>query len=290
MSSAIARLLQTLDLEPLEPDVFRGTTPEIGWQRVYGGLVVAQALVAASRTVEDARPAHSLQGYFLRGGEPGMPIIYRVERLRDGKSFSTRRCDAFQNDRTIFSLSASFHVNEPGLSHSVPMPDVAAPEMLASDTAFFDALSTAPAADFRALRDWFETESAMELRPVPANGGDRQPASHRYLWMRARGTLPEAGPVHRAVLAYLSDLTLLDAALAIHGRTLFEPSIQGASLDHAIWFHRPFRADEWMLYAQDSPHTGGARGFARGLIFDRAGTLIASVAQEGLLRLRAGPA
>lgn len=286
MSDVVAELLTHLDLETLEVDLYRGHSPKVGWQRVFGGLVVAQALVAIQRTVP-GMPPHSLHGYFILPGDPAAPIVYRVERLRDGRSFATRRCSAIQHGKTIFTLAASFHREEEGLSHQFAMPDVAAPENLPTFAAVLDTLGDALPPS---VRRYFERERPIELRPVdmrryvPARGGVGQPA--QQVWIRAVSRLPDDPEVHRAVLAYLSDMTLLDTALAAHGRSVFDPTIQGASLDHALWFHRPFRADEWLLYVQDSPSTSGALGLTRGQIFSREGSLVASVSQEGLIRIR----
>jgi acyl-CoA thioesterase-2 len=285
MPSAIDNLLMILDLERIEHNIFRGHSPQVGWQRVFGGLVIAQALVAAARTVADREP-HSLHGYFLLPGDPSVPIVYEVDRIRDGTSFTTRRCNAIQHGRPIFSLSASFQIREPGLDHALPMPDVPAPEDLPSEAEFyaqFGSMLPEP------MRRWFAQDRPIEIRPVALEHylGHKLSVPIQYVWLRAAGTLPDDPAVHRAVLAYLSDMTLLDTALVAHGRTIFEPDLQVASLDHALWFHRPFRADEWLLYAQDSPNSGGARGLTRGLIFTRAGSLVASVVQEGLIRLRA---
>ena len=290
--SAVDQLLQTLDLERIEENIFRGHSPRRGWQRVFGGLVIAQALVAATRTVDANRPPHSLHAYFLLPGDPAAPIVYEVDRIRDGGSFTTRRCNAIQHGCPIFSLSASFHVREPGLNHAFPMPDIEPPENLPDAATFFTRLDPHLPAGLLVLRDWFDRESAVELRLVDYAHylGHKRPDPTQYIWMRARGRLPDDAAIHRAVLAYLSDMMLLDAAMVVHGRTLFDPDVQVASLDHVLWFHRAFRADEWMLYAQDSPNSGGSRGLTRGLIFSRDGTLIASVAQEGLLRLRGAPA
>ncbi len=287
MSSAIAKLLETLDLEQIEDNIFRGHSPQPGGQRVFGGLVVAQALVAATRTVDPARAPHSLHAYFLLPGDTGAPIIYEVDRIRDGSSFTTRRCNAIQHGRPIFSLSASFHIKEEGLGHAFAMPDTVPPESLPDEAAFFAGLGAQLPEGLQALRGWIEKEGAVELRLVDPSHylGHKRPVAIQYVWVRAKGALPDDPAVHRAVLAYLSDMTLLDAAMVVHGRTLFDPGIQVASLDHALWFHRPFRADEWLLYAQDSPSSGGARGLTRGLIYSRDGALVASVVQEGLLRL-----
>ncbi len=285
MSRALDDLLAILDLEPLERNLFRGRSPQVGWQRVFGGQVIGQALVAAARTVE-GRPAHSLHGYFLLPGDPKVPIIYEVDRIRDGRSFTTRRVVAIQHGQAIFSMSASFHAEEPGFDHAAPMPDLPGPESLPSEADIKRGVMPLMPDPVRA---YYERERPIELRPVEyTRYTDPKPMEPRFnLWLRATGRLPDDPAVHQAVLAYASDMTLLDSSLVPHGRTVFERSIQAASLDHALWFHRPFRADDWLLYAQDSPSASGARGFSRGLIHARDGTLIASVAQEGLIRARA---
>jgi acyl-CoA thioesterase-2 len=287
MNPAVQDLLSILDLEPLEVNLFRGRSPQVGWQRVFGGQVIGQALVAACRTVDDIeeRPPHSLHGYFLLGGDPKVPIIYEVDRIRDGRSFTTRRVVAIQHGRAIFTLAASFHVSEPGLDHQAEMPKVPSPEELPSDAEIRDrVLPMMP----DPIRRYFERERLIELRPVEFDRylGKKYPDGRFHVWIKTTDLLPATPAIHRCVLAYASDLTLLDAALVPHGRTVFEKTIMAASLDHALWFHRPFKVDEWLLYAQDSPSAGGARGFGRGLIFTREGTLVASVAQEGLLRER----
>ena len=284
MPGAIDDLLNILDLEQIEQNVFRGHSPQVGWQRVFGGLVIAQALVAAMRTVAGREP-HSLHAYFLLPGDPAVPILYEVDRIRDGGSFTTRRCIAIQHGRAIFALSASFQVREQGLDHAFPMPDVPAPEDLPSEAelyAQFGGMFPEP------MRRWFSQERPIEIRPVDLAHylGQKLATPAQYVWVRASGRLPDDTAIHRAVLAYVSDMTLLDTALVAHGRTIFEPELQVASLDHALWFHRPFRADDWLLYAQDSPNSSGARGLTRGLLFARDARLIASVAQEGLIRLR----
>ncbi|MDB5644002.1 MAG: acyl-CoA thioesterase [Hyphomicrobiales bacterium] len=288
MSTAFQDLLTILDLERIEKNIFRGTSPDVGWQRVFGGLVVSQALVAASRTVEHRAP-HSLHCYFLLPGDPSVPIVYEVERVRDGASFSTRRCVAVQHGRTIFVLSASFQVEEAGLEHFSPMPAVPPPEDLPGVEAILASLgSQLP----EGVRRYFERQRPIELRPVdlsrfaPGDPGQPRPATQR-IWMRAAGRLPDDPSIHRAVLAYLSDMTLLDTSLVSHGRSVFDGSMQVASLDHSLWFHRPFRADEWLLYDQESPNASGARGLCRGSLFNRQGELIASVMQEGLIRHKA---
>lgn len=282
MSSAVAELLKILDLEPLERNLFRGRSPQTDWQRVFGGQVVGQALVAATRTV-DGRPPHSLHGYFMRPGDPKAPIIYEVDPIRDGRSFVTRRVNAIQHGHAIFSMAASFHLDEPGYEHQLDMPDVPKPDQLPSEQALKEGLMpTMP----EAIRLYFERERPIELRHVDPmrylDGKPRPP--FQSVWIRATAPLPDEPAIHQCVLAYASDMTLLDTALVAHGSSVFSGEIQAASLDHALWFHRPFRADEWLLYTQDSPFAGGARGFTRGRIYTEAGDLVASVAQEGLIR------
>ncbi len=282
MATSLEVLLAALDLDPLGADLFRGSAPDTGRSRVFGGLVVAQALVAVSRTVE-ARAPHSLHAYFIRPGNPAEPIVYRVERVRDGRSFATRRCVAEQAGRPIFDLVASFQGEEGGLDHQAAMPQAPDP----------DTLPTGAEMEARAGRDlpatlgsWLGEKQAIEVRlcSMERYAADARPQPLQNVWVRARGHLPDDPAAHRAVLAYLSDLTLIDVALAAHGRTLFGSDFAVASLDHALWFHRPARVDDWLLYAQDSPNTAGSRGLARGQIFTRDGRLVASVVQEGLIR------
>jgi acyl-CoA thioesterase-2 len=291
MSNAVEELVSILDLEQLEVNLFRGRSPQTGRQRVFGGLVVAQALVAASRTVTPDRIPHSLHAYFILPGDTAAPIVYDVERIRDGSSFTTRRCVAIQHGRAIFAMSSSYQVEEDGLEHQIPMPDVPMPEGLMSEEDMLE--------KFRHLmppivRSYLERDRPLELRPVDLTRYSPMPrksaqAPVQHVWIRAKDRLPDDPAVHRAVLAFLSDMTLIDTALVMHGRSVLDPDMQAASLDHALWFHRPFRADEWMLYAQDSPNSGGARGLARGSLFTRDGKLIASTAQEGLLRKKRTP-
>ena len=285
MASAVSDLLEILDLEPLEVNLFRGRSPQSGWQRVFGGQVIGQALVAAVRTVEASRPPHSMHAYFILPGDPKVPLIYDVDRIRDGKSFTTRRVTARQHGQPIFSMLVSFHDYEEGFDHQAAMPDVTPPEQLPNETEMREKLLPAMPDP---VRRYYERERPIEMRPVEFDryGGKKYPDGRFHLWFRTTGRLPDDPAIHQCVLAYASDLTLLDASLTRHGRTLFENKFMAASLDHALWLHRPFRADEWLLYAQDSPNLHGSRGFARGLIFTRDGTLIASVAQEGLVRLR----
>lgn len=285
MTEAVAELIAILDLEQLETDLFRGHNPKTGWRRVFGGQVVAQALVAAQRTVSADRPVHSLHAYFLLPGDPRIPIVYEVERLRDGQSFTTRRVKAIQNGRAIFATTVSFQIVEDGFAHGTERPDVPGHEGLPGGR---EIAAMAGLALPEAIAAYFARPRPIDLRPVDLRryrGGEpREPVFN--VWLRAAATLPDDPALHRAVLAYASDMTLLDVALIPHGRSVFDPQVQAASLDHALWFHGTVRADEWLLYAQDSPAAAGARGFARGQIFDREGRLVASVAQEGLIRPR----
>ena len=287
MASAIQDVIDILNLEQLEVNLFRGRSPQSRWQRVFGGQVIGQALVATCRTVEDVttRPPHSLHAYFLIGGDPKVPIIYEVDRIRDGKSFTTRRVVAIQHGHAIFSMSVSFHVAEPGLAHQAKMPNVPQPDSLPPEAEIRQRiLPLMP----EPVRRYYERERPIEIRPVEYGRylGEKNDEGRFNVWIRTTGKLPDEPAIHRCVLAYASDMMLLDAALIPHGKSVFSEDIMAASLDHAMWFHRPFRADDWLLYAQDSPNLAGSRGFSRGSIFARDGTLVASVAQEGLLRQR----
>jgi acyl-CoA thioesterase-2 len=289
MASAVQEILEILDLEPLEVNLFRGRSPQSRWQRVFGGQVIGQALVAACRTVDDvaSRPPHSLHAYFLLGGDPKVPIIYEVDRIRDGRSFTTRNVKAIQHGHAIFSMSVSFHGAEPGLTHQFKMPDVPKPDELPSEAEIKERIFPRLP---EAARRYYERERPIEFRPVEFSRylGEKSETGRFDIWIRTTGRLPDEPAIHQCVLAYASDMMLLDAALIPHGKSVFSEDIMAASLDHALWFHRPFRADEWLLYSQDSPNLAGSLGFSRGLIFDSHGTLIASVAQEGLLRQRRG--
>jgi len=280
----VANLLSILDLEQLELNLFRGQSPKVGWQRVFGGQVIGQALVAAYRTIED-RAAHSLHAYFLRAGDPKVPIIYEVDRIRDGNSFSTRRVVAIQHGQAIFSMAASFHKHEEGLIHQAKMPDVPQPEALPSEAELKEHLvGRLP----EPLKAYWQHERPIEIRPVDlsryTSPGKR--TASQQVWIKATGELGDSLACNQCVLAYASDFTLLDTALIAHGRFVFDPTLMLASLDHAIWFHRPFRIDDWLLYSQDSPSSAGARVFCRGTLFTRSGELVASTAQEGLVRER----
>ncbi|WP_157014553.1 acyl-CoA thioesterase II [Mesorhizobium xinjiangense] len=288
MSSAMQELLSILDLEQLEHNLFRGRSPQVNWQRVFGGQTIAQALVAAQRTVAPERQVHSLHGYFMRPGDTKVPIIYEVDRIRDGGSFTTRRVVAIQHGQAIFSLEASFQVDEGGLAHQMPIPlDVPQPETLKSQRELLDATEHVP----DHIRKFWARERPLEIKPVNLEhytSRDKLPP-HQNIWIRATGAVPDDRRLQAAVLAYMSDMTLLDTSTFAHGRAVFDPDLQVASLDHAMWFHRPNRLDDWLLYTQDSPSSQGARGLSRGAIYARDGTLVASVAQEGLIRIRSLP-
>ena len=283
MNSAIDTLLSILDLEQLEVNLFRGSSPQDGWQRVFGGQVIGQALVAASRTVDPEHFAHSLQCYFMRPGDPTTPIIYQVDNLRDGRSFVTRRVLAIQHGQAIFTMSSSFHKKEESFEHQTSMPDVPAPEDLPGEEEVFETFMAKAPAD---IKGYFRRERPIELRPVNLDHytTDRKLEPIQHVWVRTTSPLPDDPAIHKCALAYASDMTLLDTSLFAHGRSVFHDDISAASLDHAMWFHSDFKADEWLLYSQDSPWAGGARSFNRGSIYRRDGTLVASTAQEGLIR------
>jgi acyl-CoA thioesterase-2 len=285
MSFPLRELLDLLDLEPLEVNIYRGRNRDIGTGRVFGGQVLAQALVAARRTVDEPRDAHSLHGYFILPGDLAAPIVYFVDRLRDGASFSTRQVTAIQHGRAIFSLLASFQIAERGFEHQAPMPNVAPPEDLVNELELIRGMADRIP---EALRTVITQDRPIDFRPVspidPFHPEKREPV--RRMWLRAIDHLPDDPLIHQAVLAYASDYGLLGTALLPHGVAPRSPTIQIATLDHAFWAHRPFRADEWLLYAMDSPVAAGARGLTRGAFYTRDGTLVASVAQEGLLRPR----
>jgi acyl-CoA thioesterase-2 len=285
MSKSLIDLLDILNLETLEVNMFRGTSPKTRWQRVFGGQVIGQAMVASCRTVEGRFP-HSLHCYFILPGDPAIPIIYEVERLRDGKSYSTRRVTAIQHGHAIFSMMVSFHVSEPdSFDHQDQMPDVPPPEKLTAEELAKDPVIT-QMPEF--IRRYYESDRPIELRPVEFQRyfGTAIPDGKINIWIRTAAKLPDDPALHMCALAYASDFSLLDSVMARYGRTLFDGRVMAASLDHAMWFHRPFRADEWLLYSQDSPSAQGGRGLARGLIFKPDGTLVASVAQEGSMRER----
>ena len=287
MGKALEELLELLDLEQIETNIFRGMSPSDGWQRVYGGQVIGQALVAASRTVEDeARSAHSLHGYFLWPGDSTIPILYSVDRIRDGRSFTTRRVVAVQRGEAIFSMSVSFQVLERGLEHQNQIPDVPPPEACIDLQALRRQHS---ASTTQNILDQANQPQPIELKFVESfNEFNPNPAPPiQHVWVKTSGKMPKNYRLNQCLLAYASDLTLLDTSYRPHGIGWRNDKFQVASLDHSMWFHKPFLTDEWMLYQQDSPFAGGARGFSRGTIFNTKGDLIASVAQEGLIRLHA---
>lgn len=279
---AVDQLLQVLDLESLDENRFRGRSPQVGPQRVYGGQVAGQALVAAGRTVDPSRYVHSLHGYFVRPGDPAEPIEYAVENIRDGRSFSVRRSVAIQHGATIFFMSASFHRQERGLDHHAEAPpNVPGPDEVPTMT---DRLARYP----ERLGIWALIPRPMDVRYVGEPGwvrpGDRPADPHQRVWMRIDGKLPDDPLLHACALTYASDLTLLDSVLSVHGEVWGPGGVVGASLDHALWFHRPFRADEWFLYDCWSPSASGGRGLATGRMFTLDGRHIATAVQEGLLR------
>jgi acyl-CoA thioesterase-2 len=284
--ASVDRLCALLDLEPIEVNIFRGVSPEASRQRVFGGQVAGQALVDAARTVDDDRPVHSLHAYFLRPGDPSVPILYEVDRIRDGRSFTTRRVVAIQHGRAIFNLAASFHAPEAGLEHQIDLTEV-----------MWDGEEPP---DPESLPDWrermapyreriphYDEPRPIDTRVVDWSVAERQESNPPYqrVWLRASGALPDDPVLHTCVLTYASDMTLLDTTLIPHGvKGVMDGRIMMASLDHAMWFHRPFRADEWLLYVQDTPSAQGGRGIARGSIYTAVGQLVVSVVQEGLIR------
>ena len=285
MPASAAELEELLDLETIDSNLFRGKQPHTMMQRVFGGQVAAQALVAASRTAPDHMQMHSMHSYFLRPGDTAVPIVYDVDPVRDGRSFATRRVLARQHGRPIYALTASFQVEEDGFEHQDVMPDVPSPEEA------FDVVAamTSTRSDRREewLREWaaLELRHAGDSRPGGSLPNDQQPAVVRY-WIKVADRLPDDALIHRAALTYVSDMTLLGATLLPHGLHPNSAGVQAASLDHTVWFHGPYRADEWLLYDQTSPIAAGARGLAFGRLFSEDGRLVASVAQEGLIRPR----
>jgi acyl-CoA thioesterase-2 len=281
--AAVDELIGLLDLEQIEVDIFRGVSPKVSLQRVFGGQVAGQALVAAGRTVPAERRVHSLHAYFIRAGDPSVPIVYQVDRVRDGRSFTTRRVSAVQHGNVIFALSASFKLPESGLDHQLPPPPVPAPEELPTSAELARAATVPLPAFSRVSRPvdlrWVDAPSWLDRSGEPR-------APHSSVWLRADGVLPDDPLLHVCVLTYASDMTLLDSVVRPHGVGLGTGELKVASLDHAMWFHRPFRADEWCLYVSDSPSASDARGLATGRIWSRDGRHVASVVQEGLIRVR----
>ena len=285
MQQALDDLVKLLDLEPIELNIFRGRSPDENRQRVFGGQVAGQALVAASRTVDEPnRMVHSLHAYFLRPGDPTIPILYEVDRIRDGRSFTTRRVVGIQHGRAIFNLQASFHIIESGPDHQIAMPDcVAQPDVLPDFKTLMEPYR-------EQMGDWYDRPRPIDIRyadvdPISRRGN---PAEGQRVWLRADGSLPDDPTLHACIVTYASDMTLLDTTVLPFGWAWDSPGLQMASLDHAMWFHRPFRADEWLLYDQAAISTGAARGLAGGAIYRQDGTLAVTVVQEGLARVGTG--
>ena len=282
MSAALEGLLNLLDLEQIEVNLFRGVSPEDSWQRVYGGQVLGQALVAAGRTVE-GRLAHSLHAYFLRPGDPKVPILYEVDRSRDGNTFTNRRVVAIQHGKQIFNMAVSFHAGEAGLAHQFDMPDVPGPDDLPSEQERRQEVAHKLPEEYR---KWFSREQPIDTRLIDYQDllEPKKAPPFQNVWVRAAGKLPDDPSLHQCVMAYASDMTLIDTIIFPHGVSWLDDKLQTASLDHAMWFHQPFRSDDWLLYAQDAPASFGGRGLSRGSFYSQDGSLVASVAQEGLIR------
>ncbi|WP_447589049.1 acyl-CoA thioesterase II [Aquipseudomonas campi] len=285
MSKVLDDLVALLSLEQIEENLFRGVSQDLGFRQLFGGQVIGQCVSAASKTVDDARHVHSLHGYFLRPGDATLPVVYQVERVRDGGSFSTRRVTAVQKGQPIFTCSASFQYDEEGFSHQLTMPDVPGPEALQSETEL--AREVAALIPER-MRERMTSDKPIEIRPVTRiNPFAPQPGEPiKHVWFRADGNLPDEPSLHKYLLAYASDFNLLTTSMLPHGVSVFQKFMQVASLDHSLWFHSDLRMDDWLLYSMDSPWAGNARGFSRASIFNRAGKLVASVSQEGLIRQR----
>jgi acyl-CoA thioesterase-2 len=283
-SPIVGELIDLLQLERIEENLFRGQSRDIGTRYVFGGQVLGQALSAAQRTVDPDRQVHSLHAYFLRAGDIEAPIVYEVDRARDGKSFSVRRVVAIQHGQTIFNFAASFQVTEPGVEHQVDMPKVPPPEEIAPR----EPLPASELANMPAkLQRWLNRKGPFEFRHVnPRNElkPEKRPP-FQQVWFRLIDRAPDDPTLHRAMLAYASDFHLIGTATLPHGISYLQHNVQMASLDHALWFHRPFRVDDWLLYSCDSPSAQGARGLTRGMIFSRDGRLVASTAQEGMIRI-----
>jgi len=284
MRDILEELLQQLSLERIEENLFRGQSQDLGWGRVYGGQVLGQALSAAAQTVEGGRLVHSMHAYFLRPGDVNRPVVYEVDRIRDGRSFTTRRVVAVQKGKAILNMAASFQVEEEGLDHQDEMPDVAGPDGLMTDAdRIKEILEHVP----ESMRSRLSSERPIEIRavePMSYLKPEKRPPT-TALWFRATHEVPDDPAVHRSLLAYASDSGFITTALRPHGMTWASPNIQLASLDHAMWFHRPFRMDEWLLYVVHSPSASGARGLVRGQFYRQDGTRVASAAQEGLMRV-----
>lgn len=287
-ASTMLKFISCLDLDSVDDNLYVGHSPDFGWRRIFGGQFIAQSIIAAQRTVAQDKSIHSLHSYFLRPGDPEVPIEYRVTRVRDGSSFCVRSIDAYQNERHVFTMMASLQKMEIGLEHYSEMPNVAMPELLDPT----DMLVEAGENIIRPLKAYFDKERPFEFRPVSIERytTDKVLEPHQSVWLKLVAPIDEAmhATYATAMLAYISDALLIDTALFPHATNIFDGSIQGASLDHAIWFHRPFKLDDWVLYHMESPSASASRGMARGQLYSRGGALIASVAQEGLIRQRPG--
>lgn len=285
MSQVLQELLNLLTLEEIEQGIYRGQSQDLGFRQVFGGQVMGQALSAAKQTLPEGRFVNSLHSYFLRPGDASKPIVYDVETIRDGKSFSTRRISAIQYGKPIFYMTASFQGDEEGVSHQSAMPDVPAPEELKSSLEFYQEHAAQIPEN---IRSKFTREMPIEMRPVnfqnPFLPQVTEPV--RHVWFKANGSMPDDRRIHNYLLAYASDFEFLPTALQPHGLSFMHPTMQVATIDHAMWFHRPFRMDEWMLYSVDSPSASNGRGLVRGQFFNRSGELVASTIQEGVMRQR----
>lgn len=283
MSQVLHDLLDLLRLETIEQGIYRGQSQDLGFGAVFGGQVIGQALSAAKETLPEDRKVHSLHSYFLRPGDAQKPIVYDVENVRDGKSFSTRRVKAVQYGKPIFYMTASFQIDEPGFEHQDTMPEVPGPEGLVSDIDIYrEHAELIP----ERIRNKFISEKPIEMRFVTANNPFKPTVDEpkRYVWIRANGEMPDDPRIHKYLLAYASDFNFLPTALQPHGASFAQPDMQMATIDHSMWFHKDFRLDDWILYAIDSPVACGARGLVRGQFFTRDGILVASTAQEGVMR------
>ncbi|HVG63222.1 MAG TPA: acyl-CoA thioesterase II [Hyalangium sp.] len=285
MSRVLEDLLALLELEPIEENLFRGRSQDLGFRQLFGGQVLGQALSAGSKTVSPERHVHSLHGYFLRPGDASLPVVYTVDRVRDGGSFTTRRVVAIQKGEPIFTMMASFQGEEPGVTHQAQMPQVPGPEGLSTD---IELLRRHADRIPERVRDKFLGDKPIEMRPVAARDlfAPQPTEPIKYVWFKANGEMPEDPQVHRYLLTYASDFNLISTAMLPHGLSVMQPGLQIASLDHTLWFHGSLHVNDWLLYAMESPWAGNARGLAHGRIFTRDGRLVASVSQEGLLRQR----
>ncbi len=286
MNPILRDIIDLLDVERIEENLYRGRNAAES-EHVFGGQVLAQAIAAAYRTIGEQRQLHSIHAYFLRPGDWNAPILYEVDRIRDGKSFTTRRIAAIQHGRAIFSMSSSWQRDEPGLEHSVPMPDVPSPESLRSDKeAYAQIAKTRPEVQRFAYR--FDAIDSRQVENILMGNTSQMHPPYKHTWLKTRDPLPDNPEVHLCMLAYMSDLDFMSTSMLPHGRSPGggDRNFQGASLDHALWFHRPFRADEWLLFAKSSPSASGARGFVRGQFFNARGELVATAAQECLIRIR----